>query len=332
MRPTSRFGTALATAALVLTATPAVADDPPDPTAAPSPTTGTSASPSPTSTSKAPGDDDGAETPTAAPTDDEPTQEPPAAPPVLYIALTLPQATLAPGDQVTATVHVYATEAVARAARLALSATGGVELSPTCTLAAGACNLGDVTAAGDFVPVRLTVPATAAAGQVRLTTTASATGAADRTVVHLLTVAPKASPSPSAPATPSSTPTPTPSQPPSTPPPVVPPAVVPPVTVTPFVPPADAGGAPPGALPPADPTEGFPQVLDSTTRQPYTMSVSTIRPDTSADPVLTSLVRAQAVWLGVLFAVVGLLFARARRTPAVARGAHRRPGRGRFAR
>ncbi|MDX6742852.1 hypothetical protein [Actinocorallia sp. A-T 12471] len=323
MHPQARIGTALAAAAFVLTAAPALADETADPSPGPSPTETASATPTPTtpSTTKAPGDD---EEPTQAPTQDAPA-------PVLYIALTLPQATLEPGDDVTATVHVYATQAVAPAAKLALSVTGGINLTPTCTLAAGVCNLGQVDAAGEFIPVRLSVPANAATGQVSLTTTASATGAAERTVVHLLRVAdePVASPSPSQTTTPTPTPSTSAPSPSATPSVSVPPVAPAPATSTtsavpPYVPestPDPSGGAAPGVLPEV-----------ASQAQPYTMTVSAIKPDPSADPLLTSLVRAQAAWLGVLFVLVGLLFARVRRTPATARGTHRRPGRGRFAR
>ncbi|ROO89563.1 hypothetical protein EDD29_7261 [Actinocorallia herbida] len=327
MHPKARIGTALAAAAFVLTASPVLADETVDPSPAPAPTESATATPTETAT------------PTATATTKEPEETPTedtAPAPVLYIALTLPQATLEPGDDVTATVHVYATQAAAPAAKLALSVTGGVDLSPTCTLAAGVCSLGEVDAAGDFIPVRLSVPEDAADGTIRLTTTASATGAADRTVVHLLKVAEAAaspSPSPSQTTTATATPTATTTPTQTTPPPVAPlpatsttttvPSVTPGTVTVPGTTTDPAGGAVPDALP---------EVAAQTQTQPYAMTVSAIKPDPSSDPVLTSLVRAQAVWLSVLFVLVGLLFTRVRRTPAIARGTHRRPSKGRFAR
>ncbi|WP_344457760.1 hypothetical protein [Actinocorallia aurantiaca] len=327
---------------LVLAATALGAADPTDePAASPSPSVESpSPSPSPSQTpspSTPPGDDGTVDEPDddtdgdtgADAPQDEPT-ETPAATPELYIVLSVPDPVVRPGDEVKATAHVYAAGAVAKAAKLKVTASDGAEVSPTCTLAAGTCSLGDVTSQGDFVPVTLSVPATAAPGPLRVTTSVSARSAAAKTVVHLLTIEKKSAPAPATSTPSTSTPdttSPAPAAPsaeqPAQPP--VPPGTTPPYSALP----SDTSQAtlPNGSSP--ESTDGqLPVVVDSSA-QPLnpTQNVAAIRPGPADDA--DGLIRVQAVWLGMLLALFGALFVQLKRP---VRGTHRRLTRGRFAR
>ena len=344
MHPSRRTGTTL-TAVLVLAATALGAADPTDePAASPSPSVESpSPSPSPSQTpspSTPPGDggtvdepdddpdgDTGADTP-----QDEPT-ETPAATPELYIVLSVPDPVVRPGDEVKATAHVYSAGAVAKAAKLKVTASDGATVSPTCTLAAGTCSLGDVTSQGDFVPVTLSVPATAAPGSLRVTTSVSARSAAAKTVVHLLTVEKKSAAAPATSAPSTSTPgttSPAPSTPAA---PAAPSSEQPPpvTTTSPYSAlPSDTSQTtlPNGSSP--ESTDGqLPLVVDSTPAQSLNpaQNVAAIRPGPADDA--DRLIRVQAVWLGMLLALFGALFVQLKRP---VRGTHRRLTRGRFAR
>ncbi|WP_344239357.1 hypothetical protein [Actinocorallia libanotica] len=250
----------------------------------------------------------------------------------LHVVLVVPEPTVRPGDKVKANAHVYATGPVAKGGRLKVTADGGVGAAPACGSAARGCDLGDITAEGELIPVELSVPAKAKPGTLRVTTAVSAQSAPAKTVVHLLTVAEKDMPAPSA------TPTPSTSATPSTPstaaaPPAVPPAGPPAASPHSALP----SGVPQAALPTASPSDGTdgglpPIVADaSPTARPLDapQNVAAIRSDVPG-PDTDAIVRAQAVWLGVLLALFTALAVRLRRQPF--RGAHRRTSRGKFAR
>ncbi|MEO3781850.1 hypothetical protein ABGB12_00845 [Actinocorallia sp. B10E7] len=262
-------------------------------------------------------------------TGDEPTETPTAAP-ELHVVLSIPESAVLPGDKVKATAHVYAAGAVAKAAKLKVTASGGVKVAPTCTLASDTCNLGDVTAQGDFVPVELSVPATAAPGSLRVTAAVSARSAAPKTVVQLLTIAKKgtATPSASAPGTSTPTASPVPSATPA------PQASAPPgPAATPYsvLPSTAPQTALPGDSPPDNNSAQLPLVVagPSSASQPLSASqnVAAIRPGGTDD--MDRLARVQAIWLSMLLTLFAALFIQLKRP---VRGAHRRLTRGRFAR
>lgn len=344
MHPSKRTGTTL-TAVLVLAATALGAADPTDePAPSPSPSVGSpspapSQTPSPSSTPTGDGGtvdetDDGTDGDTGADApQDEPT-ETPAATPELYVVLSVPDPVVRPGDEVKATAHVYAAGAVAKAAKLKVTASDGAEVSPTCTLAAGTCNLGDVNSQGDFVPVTLSVPTTTSPGSLRVTTSVSARSAAAKTVVHLLTVEKKSAAAPTT-STPSTSTSDTASPAPSTPAAEQPAQQsAPPGTTTPpysALPSDTSQTTLPDGSSPESTDDQLPVVVadSSSTAQPLNpaQNVAAIQPGPADDT--DRLIRVQAVWLGMLLALFGALFIQLKRP---VRGAHRRLTRGRFAR
>ncbi|WP_460368608.1 hypothetical protein, partial [Actinocorallia lasiicapitis] len=222
----------------------------------------------------------------------------------------MPNPTARPGEVIKGDVHVYASGAKAQNTKLALSADTGVGLTPTCTKAGASCNLGEVTAKGDFVPVKLKIPASAS-GTIRITTTVSSKTAAPRTVVHLLSVA-SATPSPASTVPPSTAPT-------------LPNAVMPQNNATsPILPnstvPTSATGT---VLPPIDPNTQQPVTASGQPTATY-QNVAAIRPADPADAPLSNLARLQAAWLAALFALFGFLFLQARK-PTTPPPTHRRP-------
>ncbi|WP_106399885.1 hypothetical protein [Actinocorallia populi] len=235
----------------------------------------------------------------------------------------VPEPDVRPGDKVKVTAHVYATGAAAEAGRLKVTADGGTRAAPDCELSAHACDLGDVTTQGRLIPVELSVPAKAA-GTLRVTTAVSARTAPAKTVVHLLTVAKKdgATPSPSGPGA-TSAPS-APASPPSS----APPATTPYSTLPSGIPQTPLSSAPVPES--ADDPQLPPIVADaSPTAQPLTapQTVAANNPDTANTETLA---RVQAIWLGVLLALFATLSLQLKRRSL--RGAHRRTGRGGFAR
>lgn len=291
------------------TPTPATSTRPATPAKPTAPVTPTTSA-TPTATAKP--------TATASPTD-SPTK--PAADSELYVVLTVPDPVVRPGEEVKAVAHVYATGAKAEAGRLKVTATRGVKAAPDCALSSGACDLGDVTAEGELIPVELSVSEKAEPGTLRITTAVSSRTAPAKTVVHLLTIGKKdaATPSASAPA-PTGAPT------------ASPPSAQPGTTTTPY----SALPSTPLPQPSASDTPSLPGdqqlppiVADtSPTAQPLSTSrnVAAIHP--GSPDAADTLVRLHAVWLGVLLAFFAAFALRLRRS---APGAHRRT-RGRFAR
>ena len=202
---------------------------------------------------------------------------------------------------------------MAKAGTLAVTATGGVGVAPACSLASGACALGDVTAEGEFVTVRLSVPAAASPGSVRVTTVVSARGISPRTAVHLLDIK-KSTASPGTPT--SGTPTPSASSPvpsaPSSSAPQPAPGTTPYTSIPYDVPQASPSNVPTAAqLPPI--------VADTPQPMPSSQNVAALRPASDRDHDF--LVRIQAIWLGILLALFIALSLHLRRP---APGAHRR--------
>lgn len=330
MHPSARMGTALTAVVVVMTATLGAAppDDPTAtaaPAAAPTPTPSAespapvpSQTPTPDETTGGTDQPPPSEEPTDEPATESPTPTPtattPAVTPQLYVVLSVPRSAARPGDKVKASVHVYATGAVAKAGKLTVTATGGVTVSPTCTLSSGTCNLGDVTAAGDLVPVTLSVPANAAAGSVNVTAAVSARAAASKTSVQVLTVAAQATATATPSATPSAAPGTT----------SVPPLSSPYSALPPNTPQSIPSSTTDGGLPPIVAGASAPpvQLLDAS------QNVAAIRPGLP-DGELDTLVRVQAVWLGGLLVLFGTLFLRLKRPVT---GAHRRRPKGLFAR
>lgn len=278
------------------------------PSGTPSTTPTTAATPTPT----APAPTESV-TPTTSAT---PTKPASPSPSELHVVLTIADPTVHPGDKVNATARVYTTGATAKAGRLKVTASRGAAVSPSCTLTAGSCDLGDVTSEGDLVPLELSVPARTAPGPLRITTAVSSRTAPAKTVVHFLTVAPKATTSPSVPA---------PASPQSSTPPVAAP------TPQSVLPSAELPQDPASTAQPSADAQLPPIIADtSPTPRPLALpqNVAALHPAPSDDTDV--LIRLQTVWLGILLAFSTALSLRLRHSAAP--GAHRRTSRGRFTR
>jgi hypothetical protein len=337
------FVAGLGVCALVATASPAMAEPEPTPTDAstgsvtPDPSTA-KVDPEPTPTD-APTDPD-TETPTDTPTPTptatappKPAPKPTATPlptpsptkkplPSLYVALTLPNTAVRPGDTITGGAHVYATSAVAKGGMLTVSATRSIDVTKTCTLSGTDCSLTDVDATGDVVPLRLVIPSTVKEGTVVLTATVKAKASSARnakvltkTVKHTFTV------TSAAPAGGTTT-TPPPAG--TTPPSFTGPQVA--NSANSQIPtPAAAGQA---SLPQIAPSTSAPGVYPPLAPA---QKVAALRADTGSDRQLSQLAKIQAVWLAGLLAAFSLLFNQLR-PHRKNLGTHRRRGKGTFAR
>lgn len=340
------FVAGLGVCALVATASPAMADPDPTPTdsgtgsVTPDPSTA-KADPEPTPTD-APTDAE-TETPTDTPTPTptatappkpapkptatplptpSPTKKPPQ--PSLYVALTLPNTAVRPGDTITGGAHVYATGAVAKGGLFAVTATRSIDVTKTCTLSGTDCSLTDVDATGDVVPLRLVIPSTVKEGTVVLTATVKAKASSaknakilTKTVKHTFNITAAA---PAGGTT--TTPPPAGTTPPAS-------AYVGPqaanATSNQIPTPAAAGQA---ELPQIAPSASAPGVYPPLAPA---QKVAALRADNGSDQQMSQLAKIQAVWLAALLAAFSLLLNQLR-SHRRNLGTHRRRGKGTFAR
>lgn len=148
------------------------------PTASTTPTTSTS----PTSSTPPSGSTDPGGSPSPTPTDTQTgesgsTPTPTPTPRRLHGEIAPPSSrSVLPGQSVTTSVHVYSVPDASKVA-LKLATSKKTSIAATCTRITGGCDLGTVKEIGTRIPVTITVPKGTAAGSIRFSAAATASGA-----------------------------------------------------------------------------------------------------------------------------------------------------------